>query len=342
MFKEGFVFGKFYPLHLGHVEMIRFASMYCQKLNVIVCGSKKESIATETRSAWIRSTFHGLSNIQLINCTYDENVLANSSVSDRAISLLWSGEFKRLVPGAELLVSSELYGEYLAEYMGLEHKYFDPERSIFPVSASDIRKDLLLNWEYLPVAVQAFFQRCITVNGSESTGKTLLAKMLSDLFPSFLVNEAGRELIPDSRRFSIEDLEKVAHKHAQLLDDGRSSLKPFVVADTDVYITQGYAAYAFGKFMDLPEGIYTSNRADLRFYLDSSVPFSQDGTRMNKRQRLKLDQCHRKSYKHFNQHLLEITGPDWKKREQAALSALQQLMLWKNLPFQSQPNQRYS
>ena len=37
MQKNGIIFGKFYPLHIGHVDFIQRASGYVENLYVVVC-----------------------------------------------------------------------------------------------------------------------------------------------------------------------------------------------------------------------------------------------------------------------------------------------------------------
>ena len=37
MSKNGIIFGKFYPLHIGHVDFIQRASGYVDNLYVVVC-----------------------------------------------------------------------------------------------------------------------------------------------------------------------------------------------------------------------------------------------------------------------------------------------------------------
>ena len=38
MLKNGIIFGKFYPLHIGHVDFIQQASGFVENLYVVVCS----------------------------------------------------------------------------------------------------------------------------------------------------------------------------------------------------------------------------------------------------------------------------------------------------------------
>lgn len=328
MFTKGLVFGKFYPFHKGHEAMIRFASGQCQKLWVVICCSNSECDDGSLRLQWISETFSDRSRIEPIVFPYDESILPNTSIPNRDTSLIWARAFSKLLPDLDLLVTSEKYGDYVAHFMGIEHLPFDPDRRQTPISATDIRGDVIGNWSTLPDVVKRSFQKVICINGTESTGKSVLADYLSQVLPATLVPELGRTLIPDSNQFSPDRLKQVAERHADALIQATQELQPYVIADTDVYLTQSYSHFAFGEYLGLEENIYAANRADLRLYLDTSVPFYQDGTRMNEVQRSQLDLCHRRTYRFFKQTLTEVKGSDWLYRTQCASDAIARLPQW--------------
>src|SRR5690606_37817657 len=135
------------------------------------------------------------------------------------------------------VVTSEPYGEYLAEFMDIKYLNFDPEREHYPISSSLLREDLLNYWRYLLPSVQREFQKTIVVLGTESTGKTTLCQQLADHFNAPWVKEVGRETIPDSKCFSLYDLELTAKYHAQSIIKAKMKGFPIVVVDTDIYTT---------------------------------------------------------------------------------------------------------
>lgn len=318
MFNNGFVFGKFYPLHKGHLALIEFALTQCRYLHIVVCGSDKEFISSSCRASWIKESLVDNKNINVVEYEYCERELPNTSVTSRDVSAIWSKVFKELLPEVELVVTSEPYGDLVAEYMQIKHALFDPGRNRHPVSATAIRKDILYRWDYLPVPVQHYFQRTVSICGTESTGKTSLAAHLAELFPSTIVDEVARELILDSREFSFDDLLQVAFEHARQIERAKNNATPLVVLDTDIYITQSYARYKFNKNLSLPTSIYQSNTPNLRLYLDASVPFVQDGTRLPETERNQLDVSHRETLADFQQNYTEIIGGDWLIRSQNA------------------------
>ena len=54
MRKRGFLLGKFMPPHAGHMALIRGARALVDELTVLVCWLPDDTIAGETRLAWMR------------------------------------------------------------------------------------------------------------------------------------------------------------------------------------------------------------------------------------------------------------------------------------------------
>ncbi len=310
---KGFVFGKYLPFHKGHEELIRFALERCDSLIVIVCCSDKENIGKATRTGWVRDTFLDSTKIQIIGLDYEENKLPNSSVSSRKVSKIWAEKFLELLPDVNVVFTSEKYGDYLAEYMNINHILFDENRSLIPISATIIRENILMNWHFLPNSVKAFYQKKIILLGTESTGKSSLAKALAEHFNSSLVKEVGREIVEDSSEFSMDQLIRIAQGHANQIKKTCQELSPFVFIDTDIHITQSYALFGFGEYLSIDESIYRTNAGDHYFYLCNDFPFIQDGTRMQESERNRLDDFHRKTLKHFEVEFFEVKG-SWDQR----------------------------
>ena len=319
----GLTFGKYYPFHRGHAALIGFAARHCDRLIVLVCASDRERIPAAVRATWIRDQFSNLPKIEVRELDYTEADLPNSSVASEEISRVWSGLFLKILPPVQLVITSEEYGPMVARYLNCRHLSFDPARSSVPVSATRIRQNLWANWHYLPESVQRHFQRTVVLLGTESTGKSTLAKWLSNQLPATLVEEVGRELVPLSEEVSRTQLLQIALLHAERIEQARATLMPLVIVDTDVYITQSYAKFTFDNYLKLPKQIYQANRADLRLYLNVEVPFVQDGTRLSEDRRNELDRSHRATLAHFGVAFTEI-GEDWTMRRQKALDAIVQ------------------
>lgn len=311
--RSGFTFGKYLPFHKGHQALMDFALQQVDKLYVVVCASDREPLPVALRGAWIRETFDGEPKLQVVELEYREEELANTSVASRSVSRAWAKKFKEVLPPVEVVITSETYGDYVAEYMGIKHLPFDPGRGQVPVSAGLIRQSVYEYWDFLPDAVKGYYQRKVVFLGTESTGKSSIAAALSEVLPAVLVTEAGRELIADSNFFTPALLEEVAIVHAREIERKCAALSPLVLIDTDVHITQSYARYRFGSYLQLSQEVYERNRAHLYLYLTADLPFEQDGTRLDVADRNALDVHHRQTLREFGVEYIEIRG-NWKER----------------------------
>lgn len=323
--KTAFVFGKFLPFHLGHLAMMEYALTKCDVLKVLVCGSDREPITAMTRVNWVKASFPEGGRVEVIPVTYLESELPNTSVSSRDVSRAWAERFKLLVPNASILVTSEPYGDYVAEYMGIVHLSFDFERKIIPISATDIRMDILKNWDYLPLGVKRHFSKKIVILGTESTGKTTLAQQLAAHFKTGFVAETAREIIKHSNHFNINDLYQTAYEHARRIVSAQLEPPAALFIDTDVHITQSYSKQYFQQYLALEDWVYAANRADLYLYLNNDVAHVQDGTRLNEQGRDMMELSHRNTLDYYGISLVEISG-DWDERFEKAAKAVHTLL----------------
>ena len=310
---KAFVFGKFLPFHKGHEGMINFALTKCDNLTVLVCNSETENIPGQIRKEWIEETFKNENKIEVKIFNYSEKDFPNSSVSSRNISKIWSNKFKELFPDYSLVVTSEDYGNYVAEYMNIKHISFDIPRNQFPVSATKIREEIVSNWNFLPDSVKKYFSIKVTVLGTESTGKSTLCEKLCKHFNCSLVPEVAREIISNSNSFKQEDLYEVAKRHAKRIEEKIMEDNPLTIIDTNVHITESYSVFMFNKELKLNKEIYETNKSDLYIYLNKDVEYFQDGTRLSETQRNQLDNSHRNILKKNKIDYIEVGGT-WKER----------------------------
>lgn len=322
--KNALLLGKFMPFHLGHKALIDFAAKQCDQLTVLVCASDQETMPGELRQQWIAETYVDQPQISVDLLHYKEAELPNSSESSRTISKVWAHKLKILYPEVNLFISSEPYGAYVAEYMGIDYHVFDQDREQVPISATKIRENPIQYWDFLPEAVKPHYHRKVVLLGTESTGKSTMAEKLAADFKQPLLREAGRDLIPDSSDFRLEDLYRVVEAHQALLEAALAPLPALLIMDTDLHITQSYAQFSFGQYLYLPEHYYATQQADLYLYLRMDVPFVQDGSRMPEADRAALEAQHRETIAHYQLPIVEIYG-SWEARWEQALAAIEKL-----------------
>ncbi len=314
---KAFLFGKFLPFHKGHEAMIRFALTQADSVSVLVCCSDKENIPAEIRKSWIDTAFEGIENIEVLTFEYNEAQFPNTSASSKEVSKLWAPVFSNLFPDHSILITSEPYGDFVAEFMGIRHIAFDIPKQLYPVSATLIRNDIAAWWDYLPDSVKPYYTFKVTILGTESTGKTTLSERLSAHFNATLVPEAARDIIANSSYFTMEDLHKTAVEHARRITEAEKGNSPIIIIDTDVHITRSYARFTFNLELQVSDEIYDANRANLCIYLTNDSGYFQDGSRLNEEQGRLLDISHRETLKAHDISYIEISGNFDEKFEKA-------------------------
>lgn len=318
---KAFVFGKFLPFHKGHEAMINFALTKCDFLTILICCSDKETIPATIRQKWIEKTFETERKIDIKIFNYLESALPNTSESSQEVSKIWSVKFKEFFPDYHLVVTSEEYGNYVAAFMNIKHIAFDIPRQLIPVSATAVRNNIFANWKFLPDSVKPYFAIKIVLLGTESTGKTTLSEQLAQYFNCTLVKEAGRDLINDSNAFEFKDLYLVATEHAKRIKEAIVGHSPLIIIDTDIHITKSYAKFVFDRSLEVERNIYNTNKANLYLYLNNDVDYVQDGTRLSKSDRDRLDIAHRQVLKEYHINFVEISG-DWDERFKSAIECI--------------------
>jgi HTH-type transcriptional repressor of NAD biosynthesis genes len=319
--KKGFVPGKFLPLHKGHLGLINFALDHCDFLYVIVCSASRESIDEMIRKEWLCQELKEKENISLISFPYNENILPNTSVSSRIVSEKWAKAIKDIVPDAEIVFTSEEYGDYLAEYMGISHLAFDKGRVQFPISASQIQSNPFAYWHYLAEAAKPWYVKKVAILGTESTGKSVLTEKLAQYFDTTFVPEMAREIIEETKKCTFSDLEEIANLHAKTIGKKMGDADKLLFLDTDINITKSYSRFLFNRELITEPGLEEAGKSDLYLFLEPDCPFVQDGTRLDEKERNRLSLAHKEFLKSNNIDFISISG-DWKNRFNSAVDII--------------------
>lgn len=323
---KAFTFGKYYPFHEGHRALINFALLQCDELTVLVCASNSENISGELRASWIRQSFLGLQKLKIQVYEYSEDELPNTSESSKEVSKIWASQFKRLLPKIDYVITSEKYGDYIADFMGIKHLPFNIARDHTPISATAIRNDLDANWSFLPYSVKSSFIKKVVILGTESSGKSTLCKTLSKHFNCDFVPETARSINAHSNECTFSDLTRIADAHSEAIKETISSSKrPLILIDTDINTTESYANFLFQKELITDQRVKDTNQADLYLYLDNDCEYIQDGTRLSFSDRDQLNLSHLKTLKKNNVNYIKIGG-DWNARRELAIKLIDKLV----------------
>lgn len=317
--KKGLVLGKFMPLHYGHLALFEFAANQCDELTILLCFNNNEPIKGIKREEWLKESIVNISNTSVVAYQYNENELANTSVSSKEVSLQWSRIIKKLLPDIDVVFSSELYGDYLAEFLGIKHMVFDFKREIFPVSASAILVNPLLNWNYIADPARLFFLKKIVLLGTESTGKSTLAEKLAKHFNTGYVPEMARNILEKTEDCRPEHLIQIAELHAKEILKRIKKANRLIFIDTDINITRSYSKYLFNESLITPAWVDEANKADLYLFLEPDCEFVQDGTRLSAEERNKLSFFHKEQLRDAGISYFSVNG-NWGERFKKAVN----------------------
>ena len=280
------------PFHKGHEALIEYAKSNCDHLTVLVGFRDGEPIPLKYRLHWVTSTYLHDPKITVLGDTINHP----TDLSYDDLSAWWAKHILENFGMFSKVFSSEEYGAEFARIMNAENVVFNQARTIVPISATMIREKPFKYWDYLNNYAKDYFVKKIAIVGTESTGKTMMAQELAKLYNTVWCPELGRELIPNTRGCTMEDLKLVGVEHAKhILKYTRKSNKLLFV-DTDLIITKGYAEFLFGREIIYPQWVEDANEMDKYIYLSADAPYVDDGTRLSEGRRNELAIIHQNNF----------------------------------------------
>ena len=163
---------------------------------------------------------------------------------------------------------------------------FDPARSRYPISATEIRRDILNNWHYILGPARPFFAKKVLIAGTESCGKTTLTKCLAKLYNTSWSEEVGRYyaekyLGGDETIYTDEDFGRMAHLQAEQDYQALRNANKVCFFDTDAVVTDYYSELYMGHRNRLVEAYIDPDKYDVLLFLTPDVKWVSDGQRLN-------------------------------------------------------------
>lgn len=306
------------PLHKGHLALIDFAAAQSEAVTVCVTGHEREVISLAQRTRWVVESYMHDNSISVCGLSYDPARLNESSVSDLRSSEEWAEYLKAELEGfsgIDVIIGSELYVKYMADYLGIGYIIFDEKREKMPVSATVIRGDVVRYWDYLSPAAKRSYVQHICICGSESTGKSTVCKRLEEDYGFVtMIPEIGRCLVGKSDLCKVGTLKKIFAIHNDLLSAVRSDPPtPIVLWDTDNITTLSYLTFLHSARQDAIAQV-TGEReavlADKYFFFESDIAFHDDGTRFDPAQAKLLSAHHKQMYSNYGISPVRVTAQD--------------------------------
>ena len=143
------------PLHTGHLNLISYGLRFCNLITILLVASEGEPIEPELRYAWLVEHYKENKLIK-IEVTNRDNI---NALPQEERTAAWCDFIKNEYPNIDCIISSEIYGDILAEHLGITHIKFDHNRKITPISATEIRENYKKHIHFLPDHVKTYFNR---------------------------------------------------------------------------------------------------------------------------------------------------------------------------------------
>lgn len=290
--KVGFLGGKFFPPHMGHVNAMIRASTLVDELHIIVSYDEAyeaklcavsglmKPIPPTLRARWWKQLTKDMPHVK-VHTVYEEQT---GKIEDWAKGA--AGIKAAIGKPIDVVFSSEHgYDKIFKElYPSAEHFVIDSDRKQFPISATQIRNEgAFAHWDMIPEVVRPYFNKTVVIVGTESSGKSTLVKNLANMYNTRYVEEYGRtfyERIGDEETLP-EDYQQIAfeqkfHEKHQL---ERANKVLFV--DTEANVTNYYSQLYLKEWDDVVAAIAKAQDYDLWIFLEPDVTWVNDGYRQH-------------------------------------------------------------
>lgn len=292
--KNGIVFGKFYPLHIGHVDFIQKAVGMVDNLYVTVCTDKERDInlfkeskmkkmpTAQDRIKFLEQTFKYQDNIKILHLN-EEGIPSYPNGwkgwSDRVRELLLKNNIK-----IDTIFTNETQDveNYRKNFINLNDvkEIFNNEleiittdiaRNNFRISATEIRRNPYENWIFIPKYVRRFFALKVAIIGSENAGKTNLTHKLANYFNTSFAREHRKEFIKNhSKILGYEDYNQIVHKQNQEIINSVKNSNKISIMDTEYLTLQTYSLIDTGKENKEIQKFIKNSNFDIIIYIDKN------------------------------------------------------------------------
>ena len=293
--KCGIIFGKFYPLHIGHVDFIQKASGYVDTLYVFVCTdderdlklfneSKMKKMPTiKDRLKFVEQTFKHQSNIKVLHLAEDgipfypngwkswsERVQEKLLEKNIKVDMIFTNETQDVENYKNNFLTLPNFEKTFNK--NLEIQTIDIQRNNFYISATEVRKNPYKNWFFIPRYVREFFVLKIAIIGSKNSGKTNLTHKLANYFNTTYVEEYRKKYIKEelngnAKNLQYDDYSKIVYgQNERILKSIKNSDK-LVFVDTEFMSLQAFACITEGREHPIIEDFIRNNNFDEIIYV---------------------------------------------------------------------------
>ena len=351
--RVGVIFGKFYPVHTGHINMIYEAFSKVDLLHVVVCTdterdlklfqeSKMKRMPTnQDRLRWMQQIFKYQQKQIFIHHLNEEGIPSYpngwEAWAERVKALF---EQKNIHP--TMVFSSEVQDKAPYEkYLDLEVVLVDPARERFNVSATKIRNNPFQYWRFIPKEVRPFFVKTIAILGGESSGKSVLVSKLANVFNTTSAWEYGREFVfeqlgGDEQALQYSDYPQMALGHQRYVDYAMKHAHKVAFIDTDYITTQAFCIQYEGKAHPFLDSMIREYPFDVTILLSNNTKWVDDGLRSlgSQKQRQRFQALLKKLLEKHHVPYIEIESPSYLDRYNQTKEVVEAILNDEPIPLQ--------
>lgn len=162
----------------------------------------------------------------------------------------------------------------------------------------------------------------VVLTGSESTGKTVLARQLAGHYGAELAPEFVRDFaIRKESAIDFADTEQIARGQIALEDAHAKRASRLLIQDTDLLSTVVYSQHYYGECAEWIRNAARERRPDLYLLLEIDVPWVHDDVRDRETRREDMQQLFRNAIAASGSAYAVIRG-HWDQRLRLAREAI--------------------
>ncbi len=257
--RVGIFFGEFAPLHVGHLSIIHQALMENDCVVLAISGSHRPNdrgmtidLPLERRFRYLREAFNDEPQLRIVQINEDDmpdypngweawvKAFRTQILSVLEDDLEINHQFTIYAGEAE-------YDDELLSRLPKTYRVQHVERSLLPISATQIRQNPVKYWNYIVPAFRRHFVKKVLIVGSASTGKSTMIRRLAKQFQAPFSEEHARLY---EEMYNVRDDELTENDYIRFIN-GQFDLnsqaidspysKGLAILDTDAIVTRCYA-----------------------------------------------------------------------------------------------------
>jgi len=289
----GLIFGKFYPLHCGHIYLIEKAASQVDELHIILGCEQARDLSlfekshmprqpqVKDRCYWLQETFKNRHDIHVH--ILDEAGIAFypngwKDWSDKVKSNLHEQQITPTV----IFTSEPQDVKNHQLYYNCDVKLIDADRQFINISATQIRNNPYQNWQFIAKVAKPFFLKRIAIIGDKKFDK--LPKQLANIYNTQYVSNGyinyilHQHLHNNKLVLNESDYIRIALLHAQRIDEATPLANQVIFTSLDFRTLHCFYQEAFKKsskiLQKLEDNYYFDQIIDAKCFNQSDSPLT--------------------------------------------------------------------